>query len=58
MEMDILPSPAVAGVLTEGFVEARLHTDGREHIGRIEEVQAALSGSVATPYYLIVDPGE
>jgi len=56
MEKDILPSPAVAGVLAERFVEARLHTDGTEHIERILEVQSHLTGSLAMPYYLVIDP--
>lgn len=56
MEQYVFPSPAVAGVLEQGFVEARLHTDGEENIDRILALQAELTGSVATPYYLVVDP--
>jgi hypothetical protein len=56
MEKSVFPSPAVAGVLEERFVEARLHTDGTKNIDRILQLQAELTQSVATPYYLVIDP--
>ena len=43
MEEKIFPRPAVAGEL-KGYVEARLHTDGRKNIDRIKELQRELSG--------------
>ena len=52
----MFPSPAVAGILNEHYVEARLHTDGETNIERILEVQRELTGSVATPIYVLVDP--
>ena len=56
MENNVFPSPAVAGILNEHYVEARLHTDGAQNIDRILEVQRQLTGSVATPIYVLVDP--
>jgi hypothetical protein len=60
MEEKVFPSPAVAGEL-EGWVEARLHTDGppREEQNRaLQERLTKASGerSVATPIYLFLDP--
>jgi len=55
MEEKIFRKPAVAGVL-QNYVEARLHTDGKEHIDRILELQSELTGSVATPVYVVIDP--
>ena len=61
MEENVFPLPAVAGILESEFVEARLHTDlpSSEAI-RQENLlfQAELQGSVATPYYLLIDPRE
>ena len=56
MEQSIFFDPAVAGVLEDKFIEARLHTDGTANIDRILELQAKLTQSVATPFYLVVDP--
>jgi len=56
MENKILPSPAVAGVLNQSYVETRLHTDGEANIDRIRELQKELAGSVATPIYVLLDP--
>jgi len=58
MEKKFLPKPAVAGVLKEGYVEARLHTD-RETVPQLErilELQAKYAESVALPIYVVVDP--
>jgi hypothetical protein len=57
METSILPSPAVAGVLDEKYVEARLFTDGDENIERILDLQNRLAGTLANPTYVLVDPG-
>lgn len=56
MENSVFPSPAVAGILNQSFVEARLHTDGSDNIERILELQRQLTGSVATPIYVLIDP--
>lgn len=56
MENNLFPSPAVAGVLSKSYVEARLHTDGSENIERIHQLQRELTGSVATPIYVLQDP--
>lgn len=56
MEGNTFLLPAVAGLLAKHYVEARLHTDGRVNIERILELQRELTGSVATPYYVVVDP--
>ena len=56
MEENFFPSPAVAGILTENFIEARLHTDGETNAERILELQESLARSVANPIYVIVDP--
>ena len=59
MEETIFPLPAVAGLLTEGYIEARLHTDGEDGVpqyDRSRELQEEMAGSKANPIYLIVDP--
>ena len=56
MEESIFPLPAVAGIMNDNFIEARLHADGEVNIDRIKELQMTLAQSVATPIYLIVDP--
>lgn len=59
MEDNVFPRPAVAGILEPSYVEARLHTDNpRENpnIERIQELQRELTGSVATPIYVALDP--
>ncbi|MFT4541488.1 MAG: hypothetical protein ACI841_002380 [Planctomycetota bacterium] len=55
MEKKVFIRPAVAGVL-EGFVEARLHTDGSKNIDQILKLQTDMTQSVANPVYLVVDP--
>ena len=57
MEEKTFRLPAVAGVLSKHFVEARLHTDGSKNIERILELQSELTRSVAVPFYVVVDPG-
>ncbi len=56
MEEKVFPRPAVAGELKQGFIEARLHTDGGPAEERNKELQRELTGSVANPIYVIVDP--
>ena len=59
MEEFLFRLPEVSRKL-ESLVEARLHTDGHgahEPISkRNRELQGRLTGTVATPIYLIVDP--
>ena len=56
MEEKVFPDPAVAAVLSEKFIEARLHTDhdkkGEENRAR----QLEMTNSVAQPIYLLLDP--
>ena len=56
MEEKIFRLPDVFRVLDQEFVEARLHTDGTAHIDRILEMQQKLTGSIATPIYVVMDP--
>ena len=55
MEKSVFREPAVAGLLEERFVEARLHNDGK-HAEAIRQLQEEMTHSKATPIYLIVDP--
>ena len=43
-------------MLEDHYIEARLHTDGEKNIDRILELQKELAESVATPFYLVVEP--
>ena len=56
MEERIFPSPAVAELLTEGYVEARVHTDHNEKGEAQRALQQQMVGQLAAPYYVIVDP--
>lgn len=56
MEDSILPSAAVAAVLNEHYVEARLFTDTEENIERILALQDELAGTVANPTFVLVEP--
>jgi thiol:disulfide interchange protein len=56
MERLTFPAEAVAAELVPHFVEARLHTDGEVNIDRILELQAELAGTVANPFYVLLDP--
>ena len=55
MEEKIFPRPAVAAELQK-YVEARLHTDGGPREEENQELQKKMTGSVANPIYVIVDP--
>ena len=52
MELNLFRRPAVARVLEERFVEARLHTDHDEYA----RLQLEMTGSLALPIYLVIDP--
>lgn len=56
MEEKVFPLPAVAEALRNGFIEARLHTDGGPAMDRNKELQKEMTRSVANPIYVIVDP--
>jgi hypothetical protein len=57
MEGKVFPSTSVAVVLTSGFIEARLHTDGLGQPYTDEaELQKRMTKTVALPTYAIVDP--
>lgn len=56
MEEDIFPHPAVAGILENDYVEARIHTDHPSKGEAQRELQMEMVGFVAAPYYLIIDP--
>jgi hypothetical protein len=56
MEETIFPSGAVAPILEENYVEARLHTDGDANIERIKQLQEDLTHSVSNPYYVLQEP--
>lgn len=57
MEEDVFPDRAVALILMENFVEARLHTDGEKNIEEILALQRSLTGSLANPFYVVQEPG-
>lgn len=58
MEVNIFPQPAVAGVLTKNYVEARLHTDSHDADKRpiLQALQMEMQGSQALPFYISYDP--
>ena len=56
MEEQVFPSPAVAELLTDGYVEARIHTDHQEKGDAQRKLQQDMVGFVAAPYYVIIDP--
>lgn len=58
LEKQEFPKPAVAGILTKHYLEARLHTDGPDtpERARAREVQAAHASSIANPWLVILDP--
>ncbi len=47
--------PSLTRELDEGFVEARLHTDG-DRGEELTEFQERVAHSIATPLYLVLDP--
>ena len=56
MEEYVFPTEAVTEVLVAHYVEARLLTDGSTNIDRILELQEELTGTLANPYYVVIDP--
>lgn len=55
-EEKVFPSNKVSRMLEDHFIEARLHTDGDKNIERTLELQKELADSVATPFYLVIEP--
>ena len=56
MENGVFLRPKIAELLTNDYVEARLHADGDAHIERIQELQNKLVGNPALPQYVLIDP--
>ena len=60
MENKVFTAPAVAGVLKEGFIEARLHVDADEErvpkIARNLQLQRDVARTPALPVYVILQP--
>ena len=55
MEEKVFPAGAVAPVLEESFIEARLHTDIPENKSLLD-LQLDMTGSLARPIYVVEDP--
>lgn len=56
MEGKVFPAPAVAGILEEDYIEARLHYDFGPHKDENKQLQLDMTGSRANPIYVIYDP--
>ena len=56
MEQKVFPASAVAGVLGENYVEARLHTDGPPREEENKQLQIELTGMRLNPVYLFQNP--
>ena len=56
MEKKVFPDPAVAEVLKDKFIEARIHTDHKEQGEANRALQLEMTSSVAQPIYLLLDP--
>lgn len=56
MEQKVFPASAVAEVLKQSYVEARLHTDGPPREDENKTLQLDLTGMRSNPVYLFVNP--
>jgi len=61
MEEDIFLEQAVASLMKQHLVEARLHTDSQKHLTDEQfagnrKAQADLAGVKTNPYFVMVDP--
>ena len=61
MEDSVFPSEAVASLMKEHLIEARLHTDSQktltdEQFARNRELQKDVAGVFTNPYFVMVDP--
>ena len=56
MEGSVFPAPAVAGVLREGYIEARLHTDRKGKDDARKALQVEMTNDYSNPIYVLFDP--
>ncbi len=56
MEETVFPRPAVRRILTEKYVEARLHSDHAEKGEEWQALERRYVGYVANPYFVVFDP--
>jgi spore germination protein GerM len=61
MEEQIFLEEAVASLMKQHLVEARLHTDSQKHLtdeqfANNKKAQAELAGVTTNPYFVMVDP--
>jgi hypothetical protein len=56
LEEDVLPRPAVSRVLSEKFIEARMHTDHPSKGDSFVALERGYIGYQAQATYLIIDP--
>ena len=56
MEYGVFLREPVKPVLSEFFVEARLHTDGDVNALQISDLQTEYVGSESLPNYVVIDP--
>ena len=61
MEGTVFLDPAVAGTMKQHFVESRQHTDTQNTLTDAQfadnkKAQAELAGTLANPYFVVVDP--
>ncbi|MBL8840176.1 MAG: hypothetical protein JNL90_01470 [Planctomycetes bacterium] len=56
MEEEIFPHPAVRRVLTEKFIESRLHTDHDTLGEKWIEIERGYIGYHSQSYYIVIDP--
>lgn len=61
MEGTVFRAPEVSGIMKEHLIEARLHCDTQstlsaEQFATNQKIQADLAGSLALPYFVVVDP--
>lgn len=61
MENDVFLRPAVAGILKQKFVEARMHVDIQSSLTAAQLAdnrarQQEFAGTYAMPFFVIIDP--
>lgn len=61
MEDHVFPSEAVASLMKQHLVESRMHADSQntltdEQFERNKKDQAEIAGTIAAPYFVMVDP--
>lgn len=55
LEHKVFPDPAVAGILRDNFIEARLHTDGAPGPANVK-IRDRFTTAIANPWLVVVDP--